>query len=250
MKKILIIGDSCIDKWIYGKCDRLSPDGPVPVLVPIEEKINTGMAGNVNENVLSLIKKLKLKVTVDFITNQSEVIKTRYVDKKSNQLILRVDTGDSEVKHYDITNLPNKTYDIVIISDYNKGFLSKSDIQYICKKYNNVFIDTKKQLGKWINDVDFIKINQIEYNNSINLFNENDLKDKLIVTLGDEGCKYMDTIYPVETVEVKDMVGAGDTFISALCLEYLVSNNIHSSIKFANKCATKVVQLKGVNVIK
>ena len=60
----------------------------------------------------------------------------------------------------------------------------------------------------------------------------------------------MDTIYPVETVEVKDMVGAGDTFISALCLEYLVSNNIHSSIKFANTCATKVVQLKGVNVIK
>ena len=62
MKKILIIGDSCIDKWIYGKCDRLSPDGPVPVLVPIEEKVNTGMAGNVNENVLDLIKKLNLDV--------------------------------------------------------------------------------------------------------------------------------------------------------------------------------------------
>tara|TARA_R110002020_G_scaffold137235_5_gene306119 strand:- start:516 stop:1268 length:753 start_codon:yes stop_codon:yes gene_type:complete len=249
MKNILIIGDSCIDKWIYGECKRLSPDGPIPVLVPIYEKTNTGMAGNVNDNVLALIKKLDLDVTVDFITNESGVLKTRYVDKKSNQLILRVDTGDSEVKHYNITNLPNKVYDIVIISDYNKGFLSKSDIQYICKKYNNVFIDTKKPLGKWINDIDFIKINHIEYENSLNLFKEKDIKDKLIVTLGHKGCRYMGNIYPVEKVEVKDMVGAGDTFISALCIEYLISNNIHNAIKFANECATKVVQLKGVNII-
>ena len=56
MKQILIIGDSCIDKWVYGECKRLSPDGPVPVLVPIKEKTNTGMAGNVNDNVLALIK--------------------------------------------------------------------------------------------------------------------------------------------------------------------------------------------------
>ena len=126
MKKILIIGDSCIDKWIYGKCDRLSPDGPVPVLVPIEEKVNTGMAGNVNENVLDLIKKLNLDVTVDFITNATGIVKTRYIDKKSNQLIIRVDTGDSEVKHYNITNLPSDIgYDAVIISDYNKELLSK-----------------------------------------------------------------------------------------------------------------------------
>ena len=251
MKKILIIGDSCLDKWIYGKCDRLSPDGPVPVLVPIEEKVNTGMAGNVNENVLDLIKKLNLDVTVDFITNATGIVKTRYIDKKSNQLIIRVDTGDSEVKHYNITNLPSDIgYDAVIISDYNKGFLSKSDIQYICKKYNNVFIDTKKQLGSWINDVDFIKINHIEYNNSINLFNESDLNDKLIVTLGQDGCRYMNTIYPVDAVEVKDMVGAGDTFISALCVNYLVTSNIHTAIKFANECATTVVQLKGVNTIK
>ena len=249
MKNILIIGDSCIDKWVYGKCERLSPDGPIPVLVPTEEKTNTGMAGNVNENILALIKNLKLNVDVDFITNESGVIKTRYVDEKSNQLILRVDTGDSEVKHYNISNLPNKKYDIVIISDYNKGFLSKSDIQYICKKYNNIFIDTKKPLGKWINGVDFIKINHIEYQNSHNLFKEKDIKDKLIVTLGHKGCKYMDIIYPVEKVEVKDMVGVGDTFISALCVEYLISNNIHNSIEFANKCATKVVQLKGVNII-
>jgi D-glycero-beta-D-manno-heptose-7-phosphate kinase len=249
MKQILIIGDSCIDKWVYGECKRLSPDGPVPVLVPIKEKTNTGMAGNVNDNVLALIKKQNLNITVDFITNESGVLKTRYVDQKSNQLILRVDTGDSEVKHYNITDLPDKTYDIVIISDYNKGFLSKSDIQYICKKYNNVFIDTKKPLGKWINNVDFIKINHIEYENSLNLFKEKDIKDKLIVTLGHKGCRYMDDIYPVKEVEVKDMVGAGDTFISALCVEYLISNNIHNAIKFANECSTKVVQLKGVNII-
>ena len=36
MSRILIIGDSCIDRWVYGKCNRLSPDGPVPVFMHSE----------------------------------------------------------------------------------------------------------------------------------------------------------------------------------------------------------------------
>ena len=48
---------------------------------------------------------------------------------------------------------------------------------------------------------------------------------------------------------VKDVSGAGDTFLAALVVEYLKTNDIKSAITFANECATKVVQKRGVAVI-
>ena len=52
---VLVIGDSCKDVFVYGRCDRLAPDGPIPVFVPLYSKANRGMAGNVYENLLSFI---------------------------------------------------------------------------------------------------------------------------------------------------------------------------------------------------
>jgi sugar/nucleoside kinase (ribokinase family) len=60
---------------------------------------------------------------------------------------------------------------------------------------------------------------------------------------------YKEKIYPVSKVEIKDLCGAGDTFIAALCVKYLKTGNIDSAIEFANECATEVVQLKGVNTV-
>ena len=47
MKKILVIGDSCIDEFIYGKSDRLCPEAPVPIFIPTKIISNGGMALNV-----------------------------------------------------------------------------------------------------------------------------------------------------------------------------------------------------------
>ena len=49
--KILVIGDSCQDVFIYGKCERLCPDAPVPVFIPLKTKKIGGMAFNVYENI-------------------------------------------------------------------------------------------------------------------------------------------------------------------------------------------------------
>ena len=51
---ILVIGDCCIDLFVYGICNRLAPDAPVPVLKPTGVKKNLGMAGNVLANIKSL----------------------------------------------------------------------------------------------------------------------------------------------------------------------------------------------------
>ena len=137
---------------------------------------------------------------------------------------------------------------MVIISDYNKGFLSERDIEEIIRNSSITFLDTKKILGDWCRSVTYIKINDVEYaKTEYKLTRE--IIQKMIITLGPRGCKYQDVVYPVPKVEIKDAAGAGDTFIAALVVEYVKTKNIEKAIKFANECATTVVQKKGVSII-
>jgi len=245
MGGILIIGDSCKDIHIYGKSNRLCPDAPVPVFVPSYQKQNLGMAGNVYQNVISLGVPSTLK------TNTATIEKTRYVDEATNHMFLRVDSGDEKIDQ--IKNLTKEVlsgYDLVIISDYNKGFLTEDDIEFICKNHNLVFIDTKKMIGDYCKDCTYIKINKYEYNNSLQYIKNNSwAHEKVIQTLGSGGCQLGNLKLPVKKVEIKDLCGAGDTFLASLCVEYLKTKDIKKSLIFANECATKVVQMKGVNTI-
>ena len=54
MKRVLIVGDSCKDVFIYGDIKRLTPEAPVPVFYPLREIQNYGMAKNVANNVEAL----------------------------------------------------------------------------------------------------------------------------------------------------------------------------------------------------
>lgn len=244
--KILVIGDSCVDKFIYGGVNRICPEAPVPVFNPIYQTENPGMAANVAENVKSL------GIDVVLTCNSNLITKTRYVDKKSNQMLLRVDDNDVakpiiDIDKYTIEFLSQ--YDAVIISDYNKGFISEDDIKRISSNHSLVFMDTKKLLGNWAINCTFIKLNEHEYNKNKQFIdnNQNTFYDKLLITLGEKGCKYKNEIFPVEKlIEVKDVSGAGDTFISAFVGEYLKTKNIKKSINFAQKCSSFVVSKKGV----
>ena len=60
MNKILVIGDSCEDKFTYGSSHRLCPDIPAPVFSPNIDVVNAGMAGNVYENLKGLGLKCDL----------------------------------------------------------------------------------------------------------------------------------------------------------------------------------------------
>jgi len=116
--KILVIGDDGIDRFVYGTAVRLAPEAPVPVLNPVTETTNKGMAGNVVENLEAL------GLDTYFISNPETILKTRYVDDRSGQILLRVDEND-KVKRIDedklkfITNNKYKglTIDAIIISD-------------------------------------------------------------------------------------------------------------------------------------
>lgn len=240
MKRILVIGDSCIDEFIYGQVDRLAPEAPVPIIVPHHTSSNAGMAGNVANNIKSL------GIIPTLITNEHKPLKTRYVDIRTKNIMFRIDQPDQidRIK-FDILDNNNSRldlFDAIIVSDYNKGFLHESDIDYICTKNKNVFLDTKKHLGEWCVNAKVIKLNEVEYNNNKRHINTLPIGNKLLITLGGKGCTYNAVTYLVPQVEVKNISGAGDTFISALVVNYLRTNDMEQAINFAQECATIAVQ--------
>lgn len=242
MSSILVVGETCKDVFIYCKAIRLAPDLPVPVL-EIEDKLeNPGMAMNVQLNIRQIYDKCDLETN----SKWEEITKTRYVHSITNHMFIRIDTPHL-IQRIDLSKI-NYKYALIVIADYNKGFLSESDIEEISSNHNLVFLDTKKKLGPWANNCKFIKINDYEFERSRTSLTST-LKEKIIHTKGGDGCYFRGEHFPVKKAEVRDSSGAGDAFMAALAVKYLETQDIISSIKFANLGASRVVGEKGVTLL-
>lgn len=231
--KILLIGDNGIDQYQYGNVNRISPEAPVPIINYTHTETKPGMAANVKENLN------KLGCDVDFIHGMKTCVKTRIIDTKSMHHMLRVDQDQiSNTVKIDYTNID--LYDAIIISDYNKGSVSVDLIVELRKKYNGpIFVDTKfTDLSKF--EGCFVKINELEYS-----LVESTCTD-LIVTMGGKGVRYKDHEIAAPQVYAFDVCGAGDTFLSALAYEYILTKDIIKSIEFAVRAASVTVQHIGV----
>jgi len=243
MNKVLVIGESCTDIFVYGTSKRKSPEGNGPVFVPIRETYGLGMAGNTANNLMAM------GLDVDTYFDKGNITKTRYVNKDTNELYLRLDENDI-TDRINIIDLPDLVkYDVVVISDYCKGFLNEEDIAKIASLHSLVILDTKKKIGDWCKDITFIKVNRQEFQNNFGVIKENDwLFDKIICTLDRGGAMHKTKIFEVQSVDTADVSGAGDTFVSGFVAKYLECNNIEESIDWANYCAGEVVKKKGVSV--
>lgn len=232
--KVLLIGDSCTDEYVYGSCERLNPEAPVPILKFNRKETKKGMAWNVRENIESF------GIEVYMITNQETITKTRYIDEKYNQQILRVDNEPNlKPMNYD---LPDEHFDALVISDYDKGFLSNEKVFELVEWFDGpVFIDSKKT--KLPKESCFVKINDLEFSKLDNP------ADNLIITRGSKGAEYQGKLYPGEKVDIFDAVGAGDTFLSAMVYFYLKYGKIEEAIPYANKAAAIAVSNFGTYIL-
>jgi D-beta-D-heptose 7-phosphate kinase/D-beta-D-heptose 1-phosphate adenosyltransferase len=175
------------------------------------------------------------------LTNDEEIVKTRYIDEKSNQQILRVDE-ELEVIPLD-DEVFDGEYDALVISDYDKGFITQTKLFELCNNFAGpIFIDTKKIA---IPGNAFIKVNEYEFK-KITHYDP----DNMIITKGGEGTEYQGKLYPAEKVKVFDVVGAGDTFLAALTYGYLNYGSIEEAIPLANKAAAIAVSHTGTYVLK
>jgi D-beta-D-heptose 7-phosphate kinase/D-beta-D-heptose 1-phosphate adenosyltransferase len=264
---ILIIGEVCMDVFHYCKTERLSPEAPVPVVKIINTEKNAGMAGNVELNLKSLIEE---NIKIETIYPMGLPMKERYVDERTNHYHLRVDENDTfeqiVFNGHNISKISKSNY--IVISDYNKGFLTDEDIKTI-RNYNKkakIFIDTKKIISENVyKSVNYIKINEDEYLKNIttntyiskrlnfkkneSIYTSQHRISKVIITLGAKGAMHHNILFsqknPLTTIDVS---GAGDTFLSALVASYITYNDICKAIEYANEVSREVVGIRGVSI--
>ncbi len=172
---ILVVGDLMIDHYLWGSCERISPEAPVQVVDISTETTVLGGAGNVINNLNALGAKVSVASVIGDDDNGVELIemlnaidvdsrnivtqKTRKTSKKSrviavSQQILRYDKESkndiedlSVQKIIDSVSLNISSYDMVILSDYGKGVLTDELCQAIIKLANEnsvkVLVDPK-----------------------------------------------------------------------------------------------------------
>ena len=229
---ILVIGDSCIDEYRYGDITRVNPEATVPLLSYEKSEERFGMAQNVYQNLI------RLGMNAEFHGPEVLSRKIRYIDRRTGNHLLRVDMDVISVPY-----APKQTYDYdaIVISDYNKGFITEEVILEVRNRFSGpIYMDTKKTNLSKFKDI-YIKINQRELYESTSMPE----RDKLIVTYGARGCGYMDNIYPVKTIEVVDVCGAGDVFLAAMVVKHLETGDMNIALPFANEKAALSCQSLG-----
>ena len=293
--KVLVIGDFMIDHYIIGESNRMSPEAPVPVVVPKEEYSIPGGAGNVamnlklmgadvtcvgcigndiwGEKLLSILKNQGINTEkIEIIDDHPTTLKQRiYSDGKQ---VARLDT--EKIINWEIdedTTDIAENYDVLILSDYNKGvlhnpnlFLTLIDVSQLSpdNRLESIIVDPKKDDFSHYDGVNIITPNLDELQKATKMKiddNESILKackklieeygiEYIVAKKGDKGItivgedNFVKHIKP-HTVENPDVTGAGDTVISALSIAYAKTNDIEFSAKFANAAAAIAVSKAG-----
>lgn len=226
-----------MDEYQYGTVDRLSPEAPVPVFVPRASEVKAGMAANVEEN----LKALGGVTVLSWLGPAGS--KTRLIDVRSKQHLMRVDRdiACTEPLTPDVVAaaLASQTFDGIIVSDYDKGFVTYELIEWLIGTGLPVFIDTKKT-DLALFEGACVKINSAEFAAA------KTLTSNLVVTCGDKGAYWNGETFPAPSVGIADVCGAGDTFLAALAHAYLNTRDMRESIQFAIKAAAVTVQHVGV----
>lgn len=181
---ILVIGDLMIDHYLWGKCERISPEAPVQVVNVHKESSVLGGAGNVINNLRALGSNVEVISVIgnDEVANELKNL-LKNIDVKSDTLVVeenrktskksRLIASQQQILRYDkesiedisqnscneiLKNLEKNisTYNAIILSDYGKGVLTTSLTKDIISLANEnsvkVFVDPKgKDYSKYKN---------------------------------------------------------------------------------------------------
>ena len=290
--KVLCIGDIILDHFVYGDVERVSPEAPVPVVKVHHKAQMLGGAGNVVRNITSLGAKACFITVIGDDNAGSRLIslvadepniepylqsekgrlsseKTRYIAR--NQHILRTDfetTADvsqqTEKSIFKIAKSEIKNNDIVILSDYAKGLLTKSLIASLiaeAKKQNKkTVVDPKYRDFSVYAGASIITPNlaELESAHKESLESDEDVvkaaktlikKHKfgaVLVTRGKDGMSLVTDggkveHFQAEAQEVFDVSGAGDTVVANIATAIAAGFEIEEAVYIANVAAGIVV---------
>ncbi|MFA7328517.1 MAG: PfkB family carbohydrate kinase [Candidatus Ratteibacteria bacterium] len=268
-RKILVIGDVMLDRYLFGRVERISPEAPVPVFVPEREETRPGGAGNVAQNIKSLGAK-----SILIGERKSKVIrKTRFIASPYNQQLLRVDEEDIQDQPPALIMSRVKVSiaeaDAVIISDYGKGVITRELLDellpFLNSKNKIIMVDPAVKHFSGYQRVTSLTPNLDEASAGIGLSSKptgrkevellgfeilKKLRSRsLLITQGADG---MTLFTPGSAIQIPaasrgvfDVTGAGDTVISAFTLAYCGGFSLAESAYFASLAAGIVVGKTG-----
>jgi D-beta-D-heptose 7-phosphate kinase / D-beta-D-heptose 1-phosphate adenosyltransferase len=288
--KILVVGDLMIDNYLWGSCNRISPEAPVQIVnIDTETKV-LGGAGNVVNNLKELGAKVDIISVLGNDENSQELkkllknndINTQFLITQNDRISSkksRIIASQQQVVRYDqesTTNINQETeelvlnlflslikdYDIVLISDYGKGLLTKQltpSIIKIANKHNKkILIDPKgsdysKYTGAYLLTPN---INEASEATQINIIDDESLSQAIIklkvecnlnislITLSEKGVAIYDKTLRIHSTiakEVFDVTGAGDTVLASLGFALGLGYSIDESVEFSNLAAGVVI---------
>ena len=295
--RVLVIGDVMLDKYLEGHVNRLSQEAPIPIVEIKSERYVPGGASNVASNIASLGGKVtiigsvgndhakdilsdelvRLGADIDFIVaNKQTTQKIRVIGQK--QQIVRIDYEENnplDEKHQD--ELIDKIKanigrsDVVVISDYAKGLLSRriiTEIIDMCNKNNKpVIVDPKPKHKSFYSKATLITPNIKEALEMSNMIIEceddfirlgetlkSETMSNVLITRGSEGMSLFEmdgssTHIPTKAKEVFDVSGAGDTVVAALALSIASGADLKKASIIANYAAGIVVGKFGTSTV-
>ena len=290
--KVVVFGDIMLDEYWIGDCHRISPEAPVPVVSINRRDFRLGGAANVALNVKTLGGSVTLVGCVgndDAGTNLEKLVNKAGINskiiQKTNSVTtkkIRIVSGFQQVARTDFEcnaklHIQNdfepfahliSSADIIIISDYEKGFVyHASKVIKIGRKFGKrIIVDPKKKNYLEYTGASIITPNLKEFENMVGACdNEGELNNKanklvnllnlesLLLTRGSDGMSLFSTEnrfdVPAIAKEIFDVSGAGDTVIAALGLAIASGMEHYEAVKFANKCASIVVTKFGTSAI-
>lgn len=175
-KRVLVVGDIIIDKYIYGTCSRIAPECPIPVFDEDNEEYRLGGTGNVVNNLIALGLAVDIVSIVGHddkrtmrMLNQENVGISGLVMSENHSLktITRYISNQHQCLRADkagICKFPEKTqqmlldklknliatreYHVVVMSDYGQGVFSETTAQFIISNSRRHGIPTIVDPGK------------------------------------------------------------------------------------------------------
>lgn len=298
-KNILVVGDVMLDTYYSGEVKRISPEAPVPVFRKKSERSVLGGAANVAANLIAAGQKVsvmamvgnddkgdKLKkifeeqgINTDLILplERNTTEKTRFL-AANNQQVIRLDVEDteplSELECKSIIDIFYKkidTFDLILLSDYLKGFLTYDFTQAIIKKARErgipVIIDVKDPKSEKYNGATLLKPNLKELRDLTGEKAESDeeivaASEKLrqmrnvqyvLTTCGGRGMVLIGEeepyFIPAFGQEVFDVTGAGDTTIAYLGACMVNGMSMKEAVDIANLAAGIQVSKVGTSSV-
>lgn len=295
-KKVAVFGDIMLDKYTLGEVLRISPEAPVPVLKKVSEKLVLGGAANVANNIVSLGAKADMFGVVGndvggdavfalfkkggigsdgvFVHDKKPTtVKHRIVSGVSHQM-LRIDEEDAGNLEQSVENEILKRFrgaapetDIVILSDYNKGVLSKTlvaGVLRIAKEFNKkIFADFKPVNKEIFIGVDLVSPNIREGAEITGVDSVEEMGARLVeyfnadamLTRGGDGISVFSREegshrhIPGKKIKVFDVSGAGDTTIAVAAIASAAGMTIEDAAFVANSAGAIVVQKPGTATV-